>query len=159
MYQNSIDKDMERFTSILANQELSAIEKFNLLFLLNGNKPQDVVEVVEHSMRNSNSIFDYRAKELSKEHTIPIIVEVIQQGIKEGIFQTAYPEEISEFCYVLATSLFDSLSKDVEMECLEKKVEAFFHTISQLLNIHVAQLEQAKESMLQQIRTYERREK
>ena len=146
-----IDEDMKRFTSIHLNKNMNAIEKFNSLFILSESKPQHLVEIIENSKRYPNSLFDFRAKELSKERSIPSIVKVIEQGIEERVFYTMYPIEVGEICYILSRSLFENITEDTTVAGIERKVNAFLDVISHSLNINVTQLEPTKESMMRLI--------
>ena len=146
-----IDEDMKRFTSIQLSKNMNAIEKFNSLFILSESKPQHLVEIIENSTRYPNSLFHFRAKELSKERSIPSIVNVIEQGIEEKVFYTMYPVEVGEICYILSRSLFENITEDTTVAGIERKVNAFLDVISHSLNINVTQLEPTKESMMRLI--------
>lgn len=150
-----IDIDMERFDPILSNPKMNAIDKLNTISILSEDKPEKLTEITDCFSRNPNSLFDYRAEELSKERTIPIIEKVILQGIQEGIFETAYPEEIAKIYLTLVSSIFDYLPKAISMEDIKKRVDACLHVISLALNIHVTMLEPTKESILGLIRRME----
>lgn len=147
-----IDIDMERFVPIISNKKMNAIDKLNTISILSEDKPEKLMEITDCFSRNPNSLFDYRAEELSKERTIPIIEKVILQGVQEGIFQTAYPEEIAQIYFTLVSSIFDQLPKAISMEDIEKRIDACLHVISLALNINAAMLDPTKESMLGQIK-------
>jgi len=146
-----IDEDMKRYSAMIANEEMTAIEKFNALFTLNDNRPQHVVEAMEYTIRHPNSLFDYRTRELSKERSIPCLVEIIQQGIDEGLFQTEYPMELGEFCYVISQSVFENMPQGINKTDMERRIDAFLFVMSKSLSIQVEMLQPAKESLMQQV--------
>ncbi|QTD42947.1 TetR/AcrR family transcriptional regulator [Sporosarcina sp. Te-1] len=145
-----IDEDSARFKTMIENENMTAIEKLNGLFMLTEHMPEKLEEVNECIARNQDSLFDYRAQELSKERSIPYIVEIIRQGMKENIFQTDYPEETGEFFYLLADSIFVDMQKNADKKKIEQKINAFVHVISQSLCIRAEELEPMKKSMLGQ---------
>ncbi|MBB4825432.1 AcrR family transcriptional regulator [Sporosarcina luteola] len=146
-----IDEDSARFKSMIENKDMSAIEKLNGLFMLTEHMPEKLEEVNECIARNQDSLFDYRAQELSKERSIPYIIEIIRQGIEENTFQTDYPEEIGEFFYLLTNSIFVDKQKNADNKKIEQKINAFVHIISQSLCIRAEELTPMKKSMLDQI--------
>ncbi|OZI12098.1 hypothetical protein CEW92_08555 [Bacillaceae bacterium SAS-127] len=143
-----IDEDLARFETILQDDSLSAVEKFQHLFIQSEAKPEDIVKIAEQSMQRTDSLFHYRSLELSKARTIPVIVRVIEQGITEGEMKTDYPEEMAEICYTLTNTLLAEASDGMSDEAYERRVAAFLHVISHSLQISMEPLSPIKESML-----------
>ncbi|MEC0127901.1 TetR/AcrR family transcriptional regulator [Paenibacillus pabuli] len=63
----------------------------------------------------------------------PILAEVVEQGIQEGVFHTPNPKESIEFLLVSSQFLLDRGIFQWEEEELQKKVEAFTHIMERVL--------------------------
>lgn len=63
----------------------------------------------------------------------PILAEVVEQGIQEGVFHTPNPKESIEFLLVSSQFLLDQGIFQWEEEELRKKVEAFSHIMERVL--------------------------
>src|SRR5690606_13134821 len=63
----------------------------------------------------------------------PVLTEVVQQGIDEGLFQTPYPQETVEFLLVSSQFLFDEGIFQWQPEELRLKVKAFTHMVETML--------------------------
>ncbi|WP_458123519.1 TetR/AcrR family transcriptional regulator [Paenibacillus sp. Z3-2] len=63
----------------------------------------------------------------------PILAEVVEQGIQEGVFHTPNPKESIDFLLVSSQFLLDRGIFQWEEEELQKKVEAFTHIMERVL--------------------------
>lgn len=63
----------------------------------------------------------------------PILAEVVEQGIQEGVFHTPNPQESIEFLLVSSQFLLDQGIFQWKKEELQKKVEAFSQIVERVL--------------------------
>ncbi|MEW4426874.1 MULTISPECIES: TetR/AcrR family transcriptional regulator [Paenibacillus] len=63
----------------------------------------------------------------------PILAEVVEQGMQEGVFHTPNPQESIEFLLVSSQFLLDRGIFQWEEEELQKKVEAFSQIVERVL--------------------------
>jgi len=139
----TIELDYGKLEMIINDEHISAIEKLNALIAGTNNKPESVALAVDYAKRNTNSIFDYISRELSFKRSVPDIAKIIKQGIEEDVFHTEYPDEMAEFYYMLARSLFD-ISSETNYEQQIKRIDAFIYLMEKGLGTHYGELDTIK---------------
>jgi AcrR family transcriptional regulator len=105
--------------------DLSAVEKFEQLFVCCSKLAGDNVQKNERINAPSNAIFHQKLMVALVIKMSPVYASVIEQGVKEGVFKVKYPHETAEMILTLSNFFFDSELfhwKDKEME---KKLIAF----------------------------------
>jgi len=102
-----IEAGVEAAKAVVTAPGLTAHEK--LLGILMAQKPD--TDRKEQMIDQLHQINNAEMHQKSLVETIlqltPILTEVIEQGIEEGVFQTAYPRETIEFLLVSSQFLFD----------------------------------------------------
>ncbi|MDF2521941.1 MAG: TetR family transcriptional regulator, partial [Clostridia bacterium] len=91
-----LGKYAENMKSALDNSGANAYEK--LMLVLNGilSNNQGPEHLTKHIEDNKNARLHQVLDEKFTAMFYPIIVGVLKQGVKEGIFSISYPEEITE---------------------------------------------------------------
>ena len=121
-----IDLDKQRLEPILNDSSLTPLQKL-MGAMLSGPQPpsEEVRQAAEYVMQRPASIFDYRARELSRARSIPSIANLIREGVDAGEFHTQYPEEMAEVMYSAAQSIGELTEQPVDMAVLRRKIDAF----------------------------------
>jgi len=112
-------------STISKDPKLSALTKFikikNVLF-------DDAIsqkDVLEHIHRAEHVQFhDYLVMEINKR-LIPMVAEVIKQGVEEGVFNTPYPQEAAAFILLASQALHEE-NIFSQNETMKQRVEAYF---------------------------------
>lgn len=131
-----IDLEVQHFELILNDPTLSQLEKITAMTSINPSQStEEVQQASAHITQRPDSIFEYRAKELSKSRTIPILADMIQKGVETGEFNTEYPEEMATFIYVSGQTLEEWLLHPTEQQILLKKIQAFVHLLTNCLGL------------------------
>lgn len=90
---------------LIRNPQLSAIAKlqgfFDTLDQLRTAKQAAVLELLRVWYTDDNAIVRQKVDEAIREQRAPLLNEIVQQGIAEGIFTTAYPEQVGEIILTL----------------------------------------------------------
>ena len=85
---------------IIHDPSLSAIEKlqgfFDTLDRLRVAHPADVVKLMRVWYTDANAIVRLKVDEAVLQQRAPLLTEIVRQGIREGIFTTAYPDYAGE---------------------------------------------------------------
>ncbi|MDF2531276.1 MAG: TetR family transcriptional regulator [Clostridia bacterium] len=91
-----LDKYAEHVKAVSENDSSNAYEK--LMFILKNilSNNQGPTHLTKHVEDNKNARLHQVLDEKFHERFNPIIVDVIKQGIDEGIFKVDHPEEITE---------------------------------------------------------------
>lgn len=83
---------------------------------------------------NKNSIVGYKVREYNVYFCIPIVTEIIKEGVDIGIYNVDYPEQLGEFITLLVRSVFDTnLLPPVNKEEITKRIKALLHYTSIIL--------------------------
>ena len=131
-----IDLDEKRLEPTLNSAELRPIEKLAAMMSLDApQKSQEVKQATEYIMQRQDSIFDYRARELSKKRSIPAIVNLIREGIAVGEFNTKYPEEMATFIYVSIQSVGEPIMLQPEAGAQRRIMDALFELLTRCLGL------------------------
>lgn len=85
---------------ILHNPNLSAIEKllgfFDTLDSLRTMHRAEVIKLARIWYTDENAIVRQKVEKAVHEQRAPLLVEIVHQGIQEGVFATAYPDRSGE---------------------------------------------------------------
>ncbi|WP_458460211.1 TetR/AcrR family transcriptional regulator [Paenibacillus sp.] len=118
---------------VVSDPELNAHDKI-LRIIMAQNPPDDrKLGLIEQL----HSVHNVEMHQKSLVETVirlsPILAEVVEQGIQEGVFHTPAPQESIEFLLVSSQFLLDRGIFQWEEEELQKKVEAFTHIMERVL--------------------------
>ena len=111
--------------------ELSAIEKFSIVFTDRPGKNDDIVEQLHH---DDNSAMHTKSLTETIIALTPALTQIIEQGIDEGVFNTPYPKEGFEILFTASQFLFDPGIFKWTPDELLKKVKAYTHILEIVLD-------------------------
>lgn len=133
-----VDKNITKAEEIIDNKKIPTKEKF-LKVLISQNlkntineKILEIIHQPENAKLNQKSL-----KELTEKLT-PVLAKLVRQGIKEGIFETPYPEESIEFIIISSTYFFDDEKNN------EKRTNAFIRIMEKTLGTEEGAMEKLK---------------
>ena len=130
---------------IVNDETLDALEKFHLFFgTIENWKIENKVflkELLQVFYDDDNALLRHKLKTTSIAATIPPLSKIIWQGIEEGIFDTAYPDEIGESIFLIGQSLAEQLAfllmtegnNDTTLLAVERKVAVTNDSLERLL--------------------------
>ena len=100
---------------ILDKPKLDAIAKLNLMFESSASwkaANREVIIVLMDAMYNDNNIL-MRKKITARSVAVagPIMTRIIHQGIDEGVFNTSFPDDISEMIFQLTTGFGEKFAE------------------------------------------------
>lgn len=114
------DKSIPVFERLL--QTLMALATDN-----NGN-----LEENEDMHRPQNALMHQKTQKAMMEGIPPILKDIIEDGIKEGCFDTPYPYETIEMVVAHTNAVFDNYSVNLTKENLLVKIKAFIFNLERL---------------------------
>jgi len=113
---------------IAEDSQLNAHEKLLSILLSQKAEPASNKEqMIEELHQVANAEMHQKSITESVIQLAPILAVVVEQGIREGVFQTPYPLETSELLLVSSSMLFDEGMFQWEPVEFMKKAEAFIH--------------------------------
>ena len=131
-----IDQDVKQFETVFNNPSLTVLEKLTATMLIDKSKaPEEVKQATEYVMERKDSIFDYRARELSKSRSIQGLTSLIREGVAKGEFHTAYPEEMAVFIAISGQSVGELFIRQASKEALLHAIDLFIQLIANCLGL------------------------
>lgn len=119
--------------AIADRHDLSAGEKFYQILTsknVEGNHSADIVNELHHQ---DNSAMHQKSLVETVLALSPILAEVVEQGIKEGICDTPYPRESVEFLFTAAQFLLDPGLFHWSPQEILQRVKAFTYIMELVL--------------------------
>ena len=131
-----IDLDEKQSDPILNSTTLRPIEKLMATMSMKPSQTDpEVKKATEYVMQRQDSIFDYRARELSKRRTIPSLADLIREGIDAGEFHTPYPEEMAAVIYASMQSIGEALVLQSDKDSMSRASNAMIGLLTHCLGL------------------------
>jgi AcrR family transcriptional regulator len=133
-----VDRYLEMFATIVTEQiqkdDLTAAEKLINVFKGSSKMSLGKKQLVGYMHEEKNALLHLKAERKSYPVIAPLFAKIIEQGVKEGVFNTAYPFETAKTMMGCWDTLFD-LQNFYEMTAEEKirTVKAAFYIMERLL--------------------------
>ncbi|MNW31320.1 putative HTH-type transcriptional regulator YfiR [compost metagenome] len=107
MVKRVVDAGVEAARGIADDPTITVHKKFLLIML--AQKPNTAVkqQLIEELHEANNAQMHQKSLSLTVQHLTPVLQEVVEQGIREGLFRTPYPRQSIELLLVAAVTLFD----------------------------------------------------
>lgn len=103
-----IKEDVTKAKRIVSNPDIHVLDKLFKILMEQSPKSGDVKEkMIEQFHQPNNAEMHQKSLVQSIIHLSPVLTEVLEQGIEEGIFYTPYPQETIELLLSSAQVIFD----------------------------------------------------
>ncbi|WP_439019583.1 TetR/AcrR family transcriptional regulator [Bacillus thuringiensis] len=103
-----IKEDVAKAKVIVSNPNIPVLEKLFRVLMEQSPKSGDVKDkMIEQFHQPNNAEMHQKSLVQSIIHLSPVLTEVLEQGIAEGIFSTPYPQETIELLLSSAQVIFD----------------------------------------------------
>ena len=145
MIKRMIDQTLQTVEPIVNDDQLNALEKFTRFFAyIESWKIENktfLLEVLKVWHKDENAIFRQKMGVETTRAVAPVLAKIIQQGAVEGIFVTAYPEDLAEVILQIgqplsetATELLLNIEQDDQtLEIITRKVIVYERAIERVL--------------------------
>ncbi|RDU37147.1 TetR/AcrR family transcriptional regulator [Neobacillus piezotolerans] len=90
-------------------------------------------EIMDHIHKPQNALMHQKIKKFIINGITPIMAEIIQDGIEQGIFQTPYPYECMEMIVTYMNTVFDDDMVEMTAEQRASRIHAFIFNAERLL--------------------------
>lgn len=88
--------------------------------------------IIEHMHKPQNALMHQKTHLAMLEGIPPILVGIVEDGIREGIFNTPFPYETVEMIVAHTISVFDDYAEHLPPEQLMRRVQAFVFNLERL---------------------------
>lgn len=141
-----VDESIDKMKTILSESSGNALEKFKLLIHA-GNSTNDNKKILDHIHKSGNDSMHTRLLAVAIKKQAVLYGEVIQQGCKEGVFNTTTPLESAEFILSACQFLTDIGIYPWEQTDIHRRIQAFPRIIEQQLQSPVGSFQFLIESL------------
>lgn len=101
--------------TIVKNPQLTALEKlqryFDTAVQWKTSQKEFMMELTKVWYSDENALARQKMFNMMVEHVTPLFVEIIKQGVREGVFSTPYPEYVSQVNINLIQGLGDTFAR------------------------------------------------
>lgn len=98
--------------------------------------------LMEQIHKPQNALMHQKIQERLLSGMNPLLTELIEEGVAEGICHTDYPAEVAEMTFLYANIAFDSVMVQ-DREERERKAAAFIYNLERLLQMEQGSMLQA----------------
>ena len=135
-----LDKLIERITNeamlksknIASDKSIPLLDRFSLSIMALNIDTDIGHEVIQQVHKPQNALMHQKMQEALLSGIVPIITELISEGIKEGIFNTDYPDVVAEMAMIYSNIAFDELANVTKGE-LERKLLGFIVNVERMI--------------------------
>lgn len=111
----AVEQVESHIRTMLQNPHLTAIEKLQLYFDIavqwKTSQKEFLMELTRVWYSDENALARQKMFNMMIRHVTPLFVEIIKQGVQEGVFSTPYPEYASQVNINLVQGLGDTFAR------------------------------------------------
>lgn len=120
---------------VVNRKEVPVLQRLTMMILtLNVNDSNLNREILQQVHKPQNALMHQKMQERLMNGINPLMTDLIQEGIAQGICRTDYPEEVVAMTFLYANTAFDDLMEYSEEEA-QRKIEAFIYNLERLLEM------------------------
>ena len=135
-----IDLDVKRLKPMLNDPSLSSMEKITSAMSFQAPQAsEEIRRATEYTIQRPASIFDYRARELSRQRSIIGLTNLIYEGVARGEFRTDYPEEMAAFICASSQAMGELIMRPGDENSFQTRIDAFIHMLTKCLGLDGSQ--------------------
>lgn len=145
-----IDAGVNAAKSIASDPNLKAPEKIFQIMMAQNPGSSRKEQMIDELHQVENAEMHQKSLVETILQLTPVLAEVIEQGIEEGVFNTPYPKETVEFLLVSSQFLFDEGIFKWEPEELLRKAMALTYIIEKTLGAEEGTFDYVLQMLLSQ---------
>lgn len=135
---------MQDAKKIAQNKELPVLERFTKAIMSLNVESKIGYEVMEQVHRPQNALMHQKMQTTLLAGINPILTELLEEGIEQGICHTQYPESVVEMTMLYANTAFDELNMaEISPEQRRKKIAGFIYNVERLMGMKEGSLQEA----------------
>ena len=136
------DRLISKAKSIVLQKEVPVLQRLTLAVrALNVESPAGSV-ILEQVHKPQNALLHQKLQESLLAEVNPLVTELIEEAIEQGICHTDYPAEVVEMTLLYSNTVFDDLAQN-DGEIKRIKIEAFIYNLERLLGMERGSMQEA----------------
>ena len=142
-------KIVEEAKGIVLQKGLSVHEKIFLLFYeSNMNRLSGGELMIDYLNQPQNALFHEKSNRAFIQKISPILGDIISEGVKEGIFDNAFPYESAELVLAMIMGFMDVPYESTNGNDLERRMESLLYNMERMLGAKEGSFAKLKELSL-----------
>lgn len=142
--QRITDKLMQAAGEIVRKKELPVLERLTKAILSLNVESKIGYEIMEQVHRPQNALMHQKMQATLLAGINPILTELVEEGVQQGICHTKYPESMVEMTILYANTAFDELNvAGLTQEQRERKIAGFIYNLERLMGMAEGSLQDA----------------
>ena len=158
------DKIQIEIKKIVKKTDLDAISKLEKAYSVAGNIKLENIQLIKLMLKilykKDNLILRYKVYKSNVELVVPEFAKIIEQGVKEKLFNTPYPYEAAKLFFELGSILGDAMSKLLleldekpeNMDKMLKEIEVYEDAMERILGAKKGAINIVNREMLENFR-------
>ena len=135
---------MQDAGEIVRKKELPVLERLTKAIMSLNVESKIGYEIMEQVHRPQNALMHQKMQATLLAGINPILTELVEEGIGQGICHTRYPESVVEMTILYANVAFDELNvAGLRPEQREKKIAGFIYNMERLMGMAEGSLQEA----------------
>ncbi|MGN0704165.1 MAG: TetR/AcrR family transcriptional regulator, partial [Lentihominibacter sp.] len=137
-------RQMAEAGKIVRNTELPFLERLTRAVLALNVESGIGHEVMEQIHRPQNALMHQKIQKKLLAGINPILTELMEEGVRDGICHTEYPAEAVEMIMLYANTAFDDIDMaGLSQEEKEQKISGFIYNVERLMGMERGSLQDA----------------
>lgn len=133
---------------VASDKSIPVIERFfQTILALNVDK-NGSNEITSQMKKPQNALMQQKIHKSMMLNIPPVLLEIIEDGIQEGVFNTEYPYESLEMILAYVNTVFDDLSENITEEQLVTKIQAFIYNLERLFGAKPGSFDKVAEMLI-----------
>jgi hypothetical protein len=142
-------KIVEEAKGIVLQKGLSVHEKIFLLFYESSMRRLSGGELmIDYLNQPQNALFHEKSNRAFIQKISPILGDIISEGVKEGIFDNAFPYESAELVLAMIMGFMDVPYESTNGNDLERRMESLLYNMERMLGAKEGSFAKLKELSL-----------
>ena len=142
--QRMTDKMIGVAAGIVRQKELPVLERLTKAIMSLNVETKLGHEIMEQVHRPQNALMHQKMQATLLAGILPVLTELIEEGIRQGIFHTRYPESVVEMTILYANTAFDELNAaGLNPAQRERKIAGFIYNLERLMGMAEGSLREA----------------
>lgn len=126
---------VDKAKGIVYRKDVPVFERFTSMILtLNISNSSFGNEILRQVHKPQNALMHQKIEARLLAEVTPLITALIEDGIKQGICSTDYPQEVAEMTFVYSNAVLDNLDKYNDDE-RNRKINGYIYNLERLLNM------------------------
>ncbi len=134
---------MQAAGEIVRKKELPVLERLTKAILSLNVESEIGYEIMEQVHRPQNALMHQKMQATLLAGINPLLTELVEEGIQQGICHTRYPESVVEMTILYANTAFDELNvAGLSPGQRERKIAGFIYNLERLMGMAEGSLQE-----------------